>query len=723
MPTPRRAQLARSARTGAPPRGSVRDGRGLVHDDDARLGAQRARDLHELLLGHAQRARRPRRLDLRRRPGPGARGRARAGGPPSRCGARARASPGRRRCSRRRSAREAARAAGRSGPRPARSAPERVGVIDAAARHRRPCRRPGRWAPVMILTSVLLPAPFSPTSACTSPATRSKETPPERLHAAEPLADVDEAEERRRAGAARAGRRPAQRKCRASGRSHIPHVSTAFAAGGVSFADRNSVSNRKTRRSLNAASPLALCAFAPLGHCPSEIHPPGRKAPILPSGEFPCRCSTFRSARRLAGADASEAEHALAPGCGRRRWTTPGEAVVRLGRAAQRAAIYPAEHPAVRLALGPFLDIVNGIVRDTERLLVVVMQDRLVVSAGDQTPREQHARWLASQLFARRITSLTFDALIDAEDCLAFVQWLGQPAKESAEVPPPASGIRLTRLDYSRAQFDPTPRTADDDTPEPSPPGTRWRFGSRPRPARRGAGARRRPPQSTRRASPAPSKADLAAAEGTGVASITGRLIQAGGGLATLPEPSGSRCAPPRRGGRGAARRDPPADSRGDSPRQPGQDRAPRARLSSPAARAAARARPPRRHDARGPRAASSSPFSSSWSRSPTPIRRLAKRSRRRWAGTACRWICCTPTRRAPSGCSTSFHADRRAVSSAGEPIRPACRICAPPRRTDRRLDSRYGDPQDRHATATQWRHIALHCCAPIARDRPRPRA
>src|SRR2546428_2373618 len=35
----------------------------------------------------------------------------------------------------------------------------------------------GAWAPVMILTRVLLPAPFSPTSACTSPAWTSKSTP------------------------------------------------------------------------------------------------------------------------------------------------------------------------------------------------------------------------------------------------------------------------------------------------------------------------------------------------------------------------------------------------------------------------------------------------------------------------------------------------------------------------------------------------------------------
>src|SRR5713101_3954143 len=35
----------------------------------------------------------------------------------------------------------------------------------------------GLWIPARIFTSVLLPAPFSPTSACTSPGNRRKSTP------------------------------------------------------------------------------------------------------------------------------------------------------------------------------------------------------------------------------------------------------------------------------------------------------------------------------------------------------------------------------------------------------------------------------------------------------------------------------------------------------------------------------------------------------------------
>jgi hypothetical protein len=236
---------------------------------------------------------------------------------------------------------------------------------------------------------------------------------------------------------------------------------------------------------------------------------------------------------------ATDYESHLAPGLRPAALDGAREAVVRLGRAAQRAAIYPPEHPSVRLALGPFLDLVNGLIHDSGRLLVVVMKDRLVVSAGDQAPREQHNRWLASQLFARRITSLTFDAPIDVEDCLAFVQWLGQPAKESVDAPT-ASGFRLTRLDYSKAQFDTTPRPKDE-TPAAI---AAWNaLAVRLAPGAAAAPNRGDGPADTSSEAPIDPadianaiEADLAAAEGTGVASITGRLIQAGGGLATLPE-------------------------------------------------------------------------------------------------------------------------------------------------------------------------------------------
>ena len=54
--------------------------------------------------------------------------------------------------------------------------------------------RVGRWAPARILSSVLLPAPFSPSSACTSPRPTSKSTAAQCLHAGKALGDPGHAQ-------------------------------------------------------------------------------------------------------------------------------------------------------------------------------------------------------------------------------------------------------------------------------------------------------------------------------------------------------------------------------------------------------------------------------------------------------------------------------------------------------------------------------------------------
>ena len=98
----------------------------------------------------------------------------------------ARPAPARARCSRRPSGRGTGPAAGRSRRSRARGrGPGRC--------PRRPGRRTssvpssGAWAPVMTLIRVDFPAPFSPTSAWTSPASRSNETP---LRARTPANDL-----------------------------------------------------------------------------------------------------------------------------------------------------------------------------------------------------------------------------------------------------------------------------------------------------------------------------------------------------------------------------------------------------------------------------------------------------------------------------------------------------------------------------------------------------
>ena len=187
--------------------------RRLVHHDDPRVGADRLRDFDELLFGKAQRLRAARRIDRR-------------------AGARQQVD-------------------GLALPRPpVDAAPEAPGLererdvlgdgeireerrllVDRRDAQRSRCDRvharlrgpetisvpaSGVSAPVMIRMSVDLPAPFSPTSACTSPARRSKETP---VSAWTPANDfvIERLEQQRRHGVRRTRTRPARAARRVPG--------------------------------------------------------------------------------------------------------------------------------------------------------------------------------------------------------------------------------------------------------------------------------------------------------------------------------------------------------------------------------------------------------------------------------------------------------------------------------------------------------------------------
>ena len=146
---------------------------GLVHDHDACVAAERTRDLDELLFRHRELARRPIGIDLR--PGaceqrlrdpPAARP---VDAPP----ARPTLEPQRQVLRDREMRKQGGllvdggdpRSRAASGPWAASGAPSIASVPES-----------GWTAPVRILISVDLPAPFSPTMACTSPARRSSDT-------------------------------------------------------------------------------------------------------------------------------------------------------------------------------------------------------------------------------------------------------------------------------------------------------------------------------------------------------------------------------------------------------------------------------------------------------------------------------------------------------------------------------------------------------------------
>lgn len=132
------------------------------------------------------------------------------------------------------------------------------------------------------------------------------------------------------------------------------------------------------------------------------------------------------------------------------------DAVIRLTRLVQRAAIYPAGHPTVRLLLAPFLDAIAPFTDGTTPLRLAVRRDRLIAAAGSAPPQQHESKWLAGQLHGRGVNMLAVEGPIDAEELLAFARWLSGPA-QAGERPTAPKGIAVAYVDYTGAAYDEAP--------------------------------------------------------------------------------------------------------------------------------------------------------------------------------------------------------------------------------------------------------------------------
>jgi hypothetical protein len=136
------------------------------------------------------------------------------------------------------------------------------------------------------------------------------------------------------------------------------------------------------------------------------------------------------------------------------------DAVIRLTRLVQRAAIYPAGHPTVRLLLAPFLEAVAPFTDGTRPLRLAVLRDRLIAAAGDAPPQEHESKWLAGQLHGRGVSTIVLEGAVDAEELLAFARWLSGPA-QAGERPNTPGGLAVSFVDYTGAAFDEAPGLVD----------------------------------------------------------------------------------------------------------------------------------------------------------------------------------------------------------------------------------------------------------------------
>jgi hypothetical protein len=136
------------------------------------------------------------------------------------------------------------------------------------------------------------------------------------------------------------------------------------------------------------------------------------------------------------------------------------DAVIRLTRLVQRAAIYPAGHPTVRLLLAPFLDAVAPFTDGTTPLRLAIRRDRLIAAAGDTPPQEHESKWLAGQLHGRGVSTILVEGPVDAEELLAFARWLSGPA-QAGERPNTPRGLAVSFVDYTSAAYDDAPGLVD----------------------------------------------------------------------------------------------------------------------------------------------------------------------------------------------------------------------------------------------------------------------
>jgi hypothetical protein len=201
--------------------------------------------------------------------------------------------------------------------------------------------------------------------------------------------------------------------------------------------------------------------------------------------------------------------------------------LLRLTRAVQRAAIYPAGHPAVAQGVGPLLDALRALVADGP-LTVAVGRTRLLVSGGDRPPTEHELPWLAARLFDRQIAAFTIDPQLDATALARLVAWLSS-ADAGADVLPDLAGIALSRFDGRHLRF--RARDGADAPAAPAETVVAWHaLTASLREAYGSSGDEADSPA----ALSARIRQVLHAAEGTGVADLAARLVRVHAGAAPL---------------------------------------------------------------------------------------------------------------------------------------------------------------------------------------------
>lgn len=141
------------------------------------------------------------------------------------------------------------------------------------------------------------------------------------------------------------------------------------------------------------------------------------------------------------------------------------EALVRMGRAVQKANIYPEGHPAVPGAVDLFLQALNQALEDKPVLSIGIASDRFLVDGEPIEEKHGVLPWLAQHMHERGLAAIELDRNVPESTVVRFVRWLAGPVGASNDEAASAlDGIVLTKFDYTRARFaeDPAVATAAD---------------------------------------------------------------------------------------------------------------------------------------------------------------------------------------------------------------------------------------------------------------------
>jgi hypothetical protein len=139
------------------------------------------------------------------------------------------------------------------------------------------------------------------------------------------------------------------------------------------------------------------------------------------------------------------------------------EALVRMGRAVQKATIYPQGHPAIPGAVEHFLEVLPGALEGRPALSLGIAVDQFLIDGVPLDEKQGVISWLAQHLHERGLASITFAGTLQEAVVVSFVRWLAGSTESERERPdPPAfDGITMVRFDYARARFGEDPAEAD----------------------------------------------------------------------------------------------------------------------------------------------------------------------------------------------------------------------------------------------------------------------